>query len=694
MIEVLTQAAMRKGNKPHMKVERPCPPLDSNGTPPPPLPEDEWMTWTYNDTLAEVRAAAKGMIKLGFKRYDTVNIWGYNAPEWILAFYAGQFAGGKAGGIYPTDTEDAVAYKIVHSGGAIIVVEDEPKIAKIVKGLAARNDPEPSSVKAIVAYGFEPDKNKTVNIKGCGEVPVISWKALTDMGKAESDAEMEARIKAITPADCSTLIYTSGTTGDPKAVMIHHDAIGWCSNCTQNMMCKSAGMGTGGQERGLSYLPLSHIAGMTCDIVGPVSVASFYPGWCTIFFARAYDLKVGAIKDRLSVAKPTLFLGVPLVWEKIGDKIRAIGAKNKGFAKKLGDWAKGVNLEYSTGRQLGGKPGTAMGYGVSKAIMKKVKTALGFQELKIALTGAAPIRKETQEYYGSLDLIINEAYGMSECCGATTMSIPTCFQWGSCGFAMSGAEVKAFICDDLDFNKKKEAPRSPGLDCIEEQYQGELCYRGRHIMMGYMAQPKLGEAHVKEIQKKNAETIDGEGWLHSGDKGMITVDGMVKITGRYKEIIIGEGGENIAPVPIEDHVKNTCDGINEVMMFGDKRKYNVALVTLKAVGANGETPGTDALDMGALKVNPDVKTISAAMKDKVWIDTVTKAIESANKNGKVCINNSFKIQKFTILPHNFSEEKNELTPTKKLKRGVVAKSYEKVIEKMYSASGVYIEFEA
>merc|ERR1712125_252876 len=113
-----------------------------------------------------------------------------------------------------------------------------------------------------------------------------------------------------------------------------------------------------------------------------------------------------------------------------------------------------------------------------------------------------------------------------------------------------------------------------------------------------------------EIEKKNQETWDNEGWLHSGDKGMITQAGMVKITGRYKELIIGAGGENIAPVPIEDSVKKLCDGIGEVMMVGDRRKYNVALVTLKAVGANGEVPGTDMLDAGAARVNPAVKTIS------------------------------------------------------------------------------------
>merc|ERR1712217_262225 len=158
-----------------------------------------------------------------------------------------------------------------------------------------------------------------------------------------------------------------------------------------------------------------------------------------------------------------------------------------------------------------------------------------------------------------------------------------------------------------------------------EEFQGEICSRSRSIMMGYLANPDFGADHVREIQKKTAETIDQDGWLHSGDKGLCTTRGMVKITGRYKELIIGDGGENIAPVPIEDHVKKTCDGICEVMLVGDKRKYNVALVTLKAVGANGESPGTDELDAGAKRVNPNVTTISAAMADDAWI----KAVENA-----------------------------------------------------------------
>merc|ERR1711934_551578 len=132
-----------------------------------------------------------------------------------------------------------------------------------------------------------------------------------------------------------------------------------------------------------------------------------------------------------------------------------------------------------------------------------------------------------------------------------------------------------------------------------------------------MANPALGKSHVNEIKDKLAGTIDDEGWLHSGDKGCMSETGFVKITGRYKELIIGAGGENIAPVPIEDDLKKKCPAISNVMMVGDKRKFNTCLVTLKAKGANGEKPGTDELDGAALEVNPEIKTISAAQKDPI-----------------------------------------------------------------------------
>merc|ERR1712151_1002397 len=216
---------------------------------------------------------------------------------------------------------------------------------------------------------------------------------------------------------------------------------------------------------------------------------------------------------------------------------------------------------------------------------------------------------------------INEVYGMSESTAAATLSTDQAHQWGSCGWQFPGTEVKCFKVDPSDLNKKTECPPAPTLEATEDEFMGEICFRGRCIMMGYMACKDMGDKHVAEIQKKTAETIDAEGWLHSGDKGLKTKSGLLKITGRYKELIIGEGGENIAPVPIEDSVKALALEAGEVMMVGDKKKYNVALITLKAKGANGEVPGTDDLESAGLRLTGEkITKISQAMDDKTWIE--------------------------------------------------------------------------
>merc|ERR1712050_490177 len=417
------------------------------------------------------------------------------------------------------------------------------------------------------------------------------------------------------------------------------------------------------------------------------------PANTCVFFARPYDLKAGTIKDRLSIARPTIFIGVPLVWEKMADKIRAIGAASTGLKKTISTWSKGKALEHAKNIRLGGTGAVPGGHCLAMKILGAVKGAVGLDKCKYAFTGAAPIRVDTLEYYGSLGIYINEVYGMSESTAGATLSLDEAHEWGSCGAQLTGTQVKVFKVDPSDINKKVECPRAPTLGEIGDEYQGEICFRGRCIMMGYLACKDMGDAHVAEINKKTKDTIDADGWLHSGDKGLKTVAGMVKITGRFKELIIGEGGENIAPVPIEDSVKGLCDAVAECMMVGDQRKYNVAIITLKAVGANGKVPGTDDLDAAAARLIPGVSKISQAMKSKDYIQAVTDAITKTNQNAKLVPNNALKIQKFTIKPHNFSEEGNELTPTKKLKRKTAEEEYKKVIDKMYAQDGVYIEYE-
>ena len=271
---------------------------------------------------------------------------------------------------------------------------------------------------------------------------------------------------------------------------------------------------------------------------------------------------------------------------------------------------------------------------------------------------------------------------MSECCGATSWSSDQTHLWGSCGYAIPGTEVAVFIIDEVT-GVKTLCPYAANCFAPTEAEQGEICYRGRHIMMGYLANPKLGAEHVAEIEKKTKESIDDEGWLHSGDKGCMSPDGMLRITGRFKELIIGAGGENIAPVPIEDNIKQLCPAISNVMMIGDKRKYNTCIVTLKAVGATGEQPGGDDLDGDALLINPEIKTISSAMTDPVIRKHIHDVIVATNKDPKICVNNASTIQKFEILPSDFSVDGGELTATLKLKRTVAEKKWLEYVEKMY-----------
>jgi len=451
--------------------------------------------------------------------------------------------------------------------------------------------------------------------------------------------------------------------------------------------------GLSGQERVLSYLPLSHVAGMMVDIISPLVTTAYKNAYASVYFARPYDLKAGSFGDRLKFVKPTLFLGVPRVWEKIMEKLKAIGAKTTGLKKKLSTWAKAQGLGHLSQCQLGGSGHKSYSYMLAeKVVLSKIKAALGLQECKFAMTGAAPMTKECLEYFACLGIHINEVYGMSENSGAATVSSDECHIWGSCGFTFYGTEVKVFQQTGATINEKKEVPRCESKEASTDENQGEICFRGRHIMMGYMANPRLGDAHVKEIEKKNAGAIDNEGWLHSGDMGCMTTTGMLHITGRYKELIIGAGGENVAPVPIEDSVKKLCGAVSNIMMIGDKRKFNVALITLKAKGATGELPGGDDLDGEALSVNPDVTTISAAMDDPKMIEAITSAIKKTNADGSCCPSNASKIQKFMILPRDVSVETGELTATLKLKRAVVNKKFEKQIDSIYASKEVYVKY--
>ena len=306
------------------------------------------------------------------------------------------------------------------------------------------------------------------------EIPVYTWTDFMSFHeKSQDDIEKlyADRVGSVRPGHCAALIYTSGTTGRPKAVMISHDNLIFDVSGVMYLVRDLFGK-TGAEERIVSYLPLSHVAGMLVDMMCPLWLTANTPSWASLSFARPYDLKIGSIKDRLVAVKPTFFLGVPRVWEKIAEKMKSLASHVTGFKLKIARWAKGKGLEHAQSCLIGGSGAKPPRYGLANfLVLRKVKLALGLEHCKFGLTGAAPIMKHTLEYYGSLGININEAYGMSECTGATTVSTNECHLWGSCGFALPGVEVSVFRVNPDDLSEKKQVPDAKDVFQPSEEEQ-------------------------------------------------------------------------------------------------------------------------------------------------------------------------------------------------------------------------------
>jgi long-chain-fatty-acid--CoA ligase ACSBG len=316
-------------------------------------------------------------------------------------------------------------------------------------------------------------------------------------------------------------------------------------------------------DRLVSYLPLSHVVAQLLDCFSAV----FCGG--TVYFASP-DVFKGTLTKTLSFAQPTVFFAVPRVWEKLEEKIaEKLNTLNR-LRSILFRWATKVSLSHIQRKfdyQSRSKNNSMRFMGVSfwisytlsyleykiadKLVLSKIKYLLGLHNARILLSGAAPIARKTQDFLMGLGFSLSEGYGMSESTGPQTLGFPNKHRVGSVG------PINRFNRTEI-LNK-------------DETGNGEICMYGRNVFMGYLNSPS-----------KTQETIDSDGYLHSGDLGRIDQDGFLFITGRIKELIITAGGENVAPIPIEDAVKEELTGIvNNCMVVGDKKKFLTILITLK-----------------------------------------------------------------------------------------------------------------
>lgn len=593
-----------------------------------------WQNWTWKQYYDNVIACAKVFIKLGLEPGKAVAIIGFNSKEWFVSDYAAIFAGGLVSGIYTTNSPEQIQYICENSESQVMVCENNKQLLKV---LAVKHRlPE---LKAIIVYdnkiecdvAAELAKARSGESSASEEDPappasdeklVWTWNEAMALASEVPQETLQERINKQKVTDCCTLIYTSGTTGNPKGVMISH------YNISFTIASIIGPIGITQSDRIITYLPLSHIAEQIVSLHAPLCTGA------AVYFAEPTALQ-GSLGETLKAVRPTIFVGVPRVWEKIQAKIVAAGAQNTGLKKSISTWARGKGLVGNYNAQNG----TAKPWGwwlAQRLVFNKVAALLGLDQARVCITTAAPISKDTLEFFLSLNIPICEVFGMSEATGPITLSVPYKYKTGKAGWPIHGTEIK--IAED-----------------------GEVCCRGGNVFMGYWKNPAA-----------TAETIDDHGWLHTGDVGMLDEHGFLQITDRKKELIITAGGENVPPAVLEGLLRG-IPLVSQAVVVGDRRKFVGALLAL-----NTERLQQEAAAIGATCGNDPVK----AANDPVFLAHLKKQINEVNKQ----LSNAQGIKNFAILPNELTIEGEELTPTMKLKRRVINAKYADLIESIYAGS--------
>jgi long-chain-fatty-acid--CoA ligase ACSBG len=499
------------------------------------------------------------------------------------------------------------------------------------------------------------------NVDSFAEKPhdiVMTWKEFLELGDRDSGRNrsyadvVNERIERQVPGMCCNIVYTSGTTGNPKGVMLTHDNMFFV---IAQVLREWEDQGIeDGRERVVSYLPLSHSAAQVVDLLNNLVART------QIYFARP-DALQGSLVETLTHARPTMFLGVPRVWEKMEERLKELASQSPSLLQKISGWAKGKGALSSDAR-LHSKP-TPFGYSLAHfLILGRVKKALGLDQTKVLLVSAAPMKPSTFEYFKSLDMPIINVYGMTESTAPETTAKPGKFKDNTVGYAIAETDIK------IDKRDRTEG----GLE-----NEGEVCFRGRNNFIGYL-----------NNEQNTRETLDKDGYIHSGDIGTKDDEGFVRITGRIKELIITAGGENVAPVLIEDSLKSICPIISNVMVIGDDKKYLSALITFKvdvdnSTGMNTPTKNLTPIVKKFLVEELGVKDVNTS-EEATKNEAIMKYLqEKIDENNKIAISRAQHIRKFRVIPTDFSMESDELTPTLKLKRRVVLEKYNDLIAEMY-----------
>jgi len=568
-----------------------------------------WRDISWNEYHRNVKHVTCALVSMGLKRGECAAITGDNCPEWVYADMGIQCCGAAATGIYSTNAWPQVEYVVNNSEARFLFVENEEQLDKWLHF----KDRAPALIKVIVW--------DTEGLRQFKDPMVMTFDELLEIGQkvAEKDPGLfEGRIAQIEPDDLSVLIYTSGTTGPPKGAMLTHRNCLWMGEAitSNNPMFAT--------DEIMSFLPLCHIFEQLFTVLGHITV-----GHVVNFIER-----LDTVTENMIEISPTIGHAVPRIWEKYYSAIMIRMADATWFkrlvffnALKVGRKRARLKMDF--------KPVPfylEILYKIAHFIVfRKLKERMGFDRIRIAYSGAAPIAPDILYFFQSIGVNLIEGYGQTEGTGVTTTSRPDRVKFGTVGVPLDGVEIK--IADD-----------------------GEILVKSPGVFKGYFKNPEA-----------TAETIV-DGWLHSGDVGEIDEDGYLKITDRKKDIIVTAGGRNITPQYIENKLKASVY-INDAVVIGDRRKYLTCLIMID--------------EDNVVKYAQDHKIQFSTYKDLTRHPEINQLIQSEINSVNDSLARVEQIKKFTILPKKLYEEDGEVTPTMKVKRKFVNEAFSDLIEAMY-----------